>query len=893
MTKMLHLAATRIVGICLLLLMVSLGASQAQTAKRVTIRELNSYTSLTSLDQIPDQQYTDSLVSFTAIISSYPKDSGLATYDETNNSIGRIHVFVTDTSAASMGRDGMSMQIVETDVSMIEGFSRGSIVNVTGKLTFYYNTAQFDLESITDITPDLWVEGTTEIPDRYKALLNPIDVTVADLNKWTSSGTMELNLDNYTKYANAYVKISNATVVNVSVGSDNRPNWALKQGDNLIYIYDASLRYRNDRTTYKEGYNYRHTEDGNFEPPAPGSVVNVSGYLALEGDNPDGLTTSGKDAFSINPFDDGIVWLNNVRHVNGKDGFVWPNDLEVIGNPPSFSKYSISTHTPKSTEQVTVSLDIVANNSATVKTVNMVYNDGTGEKKEAMTNSSGDTYTFTFPTFTNFTSVSFHIEATDSQDLTGIYPQGSGDSFIVLDQEINSIAVIQKTSDGMTGPSPLDGVGEVPMNLTAWVVADSADGYVAIQDSKDPWSGVFLDAAAPGVKSLKRGDKITITKGTVFEDYSVTYLTVSEMTKVSSGNDISGLIPDLLTQDITNSAAKGEPYEGMLIRFNDVKITTNQADYPNDYGEFEIGSRQGGGALDTVKANQGLRIDDGTNDHGTVAQLTADLNRNIRIGAQLQSVTGALWYSYGNFKMIMRSLNDFVSTQWTSPTRTIKLLNPTNNADVTVDHNLTVQWGTSKDYDGNKVHYIWALTTPKDTTFKNTLAMLDSDNNGADPQLSLPYKTVDDLLSSAGLKVGDSTDLIWTVFMTDGLDTVQTSTYSAPDFTGNYNKVKLTRANETAIENDNIRPQKFALEQNYPNPFNPTTTINYSIPHNVKVRLTVYDVLGRRVAMLVNRVQNAGTYHITFNARQLSSGMYFYRLETPDKVIIRKMMLIK
>jgi hypothetical protein len=152
---------------------------------------------------------------------------------------------------------------------------------------------------------------------------------------------------------------------------------------------------------------------------------------------------------------------------------------------------------------------------------------------------------------------------------------------------------------------------------------------------------------------------------------------------------------------------------------------------------------------------------------------------------------------------------------------------------------------------------------------------------------------VDNLLLAAGLKVGDSTDLIWTVFMTDGYDTVQTSTYTAPDFAPVYSKVKLTRANETAIEQDNIRPQKFALEQNYPNPFNPTTTINYSIPHNVKVRLTIYDVLGRRVAMLVDRVQNAGTYHITFDARQFSSGMYFYRLETPDKVITRKMLLIK
>ncbi len=883
MTKMLRTIVLQATGICLLLLATGLGVSKAQTAKQVTIRDLNSYSSLTSLGDIPNQYYADSLVSFTAIISSYPKDSGLATYTESTNSISRIHVFVTDTSAASMGRDGMSMQIVETDYNLIENFGRGSVVDITGKLTFYNSTAQFDLVSITDITPDLLVSGN--LPTRYNDLLKPVDVSVSDLNKANSDGTMQINLANYPKYAGTYVKITNATVVNVSLG--DRPNWALKQGDNLIYIYDTSLRYRNDQSTYRTGYNFRHQEDGTFEPPPPGSVVNLSGYITLNGDNPDGLDAPGEQSFSINPFDDGIVWLNDVKHENGVDGFTWPNDLEVVGNPPSFANYTISDHTPTSTDQVIVSVDVTPNNGTTLSSVDIWYTDGTDTTTTAMTHGSGDTYTFTFSTFANYKSVSFHITATDSKGLTGLYPQGGNDSFIVLDQEVNSIAIIQESSDGA---SPLAGVGEIPMNLTAWVVADSADGYIAIQDSKNKWSGIFLDATAPGVKSLKRGDRINITKGTVFENYGVTYLTVSAMTKMASGEDISTLIPDILTEDITYGANKGEPYEGMLVKFDDVKILTNQADYPSDYGEFEIGSRQGGGTADTLTAGHGLRIDDGTNDFGTSAQLTADLNENIRIGAQLQSVTGAMYYTFGNYKLIMRSLSDIVSTQWTTPIRTIKLLNPTNSANVTVNNDLTIQWGTSKDYDGNKVHYIWGLFTANDTT---SITMASSDNNGEDPTLTLSYQTVDNLLSAAGLKIGDSANMLWTVFMTDGKDTVQTSTYSAPDFTPVYSKVTLTRANYTAIDNENATPRKFALDQNYPNPFNPTTTINYSVPHNVKVRLTIYDVLGRRVALLVDRVQNAGSYHITFDARQLSSGMYFYRLETPGKTITRKMMLIK
>ncbi|HBQ59643.1 MAG TPA: hypothetical protein DD671_08470, partial [Balneolaceae bacterium] len=88
-------------------------------------------------------------------------------------------------------------------------------------------------------------------------------------------------------------------------------------------------------------------------------------------------------------------------------------------------------------------------------------------------------------------------------------------------------------------------------------------------------------------------------------------------------------------------------------------------------------------------------------------------------------------------------------------------------------------------------------------------------------------------------------------------------------------------------------PEKFALEQNYPNPFNPTTVIQYSVADVSNVQLQVFDVLGRRVATLVNEVQAPGAYTVNFNARNLSSGTYFYRIEAGDFSSIKKMMLIK
>ena len=88
-------------------------------------------------------------------------------------------------------------------------------------------------------------------------------------------------------------------------------------------------------------------------------------------------------------------------------------------------------------------------------------------------------------------------------------------------------------------------------------------------------------------------------------------------------------------------------------------------------------------------------------------------------------------------------------------------------------------------------------------------------------------------------------------------------------------------------------PVEFALSQNYPNPFNPKTTINFALAENSKVKLTVTDVLGREVATLASGNYNAGYHTIVFNAENLPSGIYFYKLEAGDNVSVKKLMLMK
>jgi len=200
-------------------------------------------------------------------------------------------------------------------------------------------------------------------------------------------------------------------------------------------------------------------------------------------------------------------------------------------------------------------------------------------------------------------------------------------------------------------------------------------------------------------------------------------------------------------------------------------------------------------------------------------------------------------------------------------------------------------------------------TDPKDLTIK----------------LRTPHNTEIELFRNSGLSV-PSTGLFGTVFS----DTAQTPidsgsvTYtgyflpyqvleslnsyspdgqwvlvisnSNPGDTGTLKKWCLKFAYESPVGIQTIGdqlPEKFSLHQNYPNPFNPVTNIKFSIPKSGNVSLKVYDILGREVAELVDEFKPQGNYLVDFNASFLSSGVYFYRLETSEFTEVKKMVLVK
>jgi ELWxxDGT repeat protein len=104
---------------------------------------------------------------------------------------------------------------------------------------------------------------------------------------------------------------------------------------------------------------------------------------------------------------------------------------------------------------------------------------------------------------------------------------------------------------------------------------------------------------------------------------------------------------------------------------------------------------------------------------------------------------------------------------------------------------------------------------------------------------------------------------------------------------------RYTETKPTGIVNNKEIPGAFALFQNYPNPFNPSTTISYSIAKAGEVKLNVYDIIGNKVASVVNENKPAGSYSVQFNAAALPSGIYFYRLESESYFNTKKFILLK
>ena len=152
----------------------------------------------------------------------------------------------------------------------------------------------------------------------------------------------------------------------------------------------------------------------------------------------------------------------------------------------------------------------------------------------------------------------------------------------------------------------------------------------------------------------------------------------------------------------------------------------------------------------------------------------------------------------------------------------------------------------------------------------------------------VPLSDIYNVLQENGIE--DTLGFHWNVVSTDGQ--LLTEASNGPRYVVFDIGYMLSNTEELGI------PDVFALHQNYPNPFNPVTTIRYDIPEQSNVRVDVYNVLGQKVAELVNKNHQPGFYTVNWDGTNmvgsaLSSGMYFYRIDAEKFTAVKKLLLVK
>jgi len=194
----------------------------------------------------------------------------------------------------------------------------------------------------------------------------------------------------------------------------------------------------------------------------------------------------------------------------------------------------------------------------------------------------------------------------------------------------------------------------------------------------------------------------------------------------------------------------------------------------------------------------------------------------------------------------------------------------------------SVEWSESSDPDDDPITYSWQLSD--NPSFGEPRLEMPSDSDGTANMLETQFGTVSDFLADRGIEIGDSLTLYHRAVTSDGIHEVG----------GPASTIELTRGYvSVGTETAQDIPGAFVLHNNYPNPFNPTTTFAFDLPAPAHVMLTIHDLVGRQIDIVVSSRLPSGSFAYTWEAGHLPSGVYFYRLQTDSHIAAKKLTLVK
>jgi hypothetical protein len=818
--------------------MVSLlTAMPGMAQQEVTIRELNTYTStITSQADLSAHPLNGVSVIYDAVVVAYPRNSGLATPNKGASGAepGRIHLFVTDVNAIDDGREGMSMQLVVSGAEQrtLETLQRGDVITVTGNLSFFGNESQF---SATDVT----YLGGVEDPaySNLAPLLDPIELDLTDVNQNVpGTNTNKWVASAYSKYIHTYVKFKGVEIIDRLEGTKgSRPWFVMSDGNTSLMTSDISLRYRNDRETY----GFKVTEDGGVKDTVLSLNYNYrrkdAGLDGRFNPPPTGSVVDVSGYLVLDDFDPTGVDANDTertfRIVPWEDGIRWTADGTDTSN-------RITTGIPNDLEvkgfAPTLDQFTVTPDSGVTST------DQVAVSIDVLKPENDYTIDSVMIAFSDYPYTA------DSGDTTTAAMTGSGDTYsytfntfpeyITVDYTITAYA---KTADGVGTKARQSGSFQVisatetaPVSFTP-TANETYINLVSVELSTvTPNSTIYYtdDGSTPDESSTEYTAPINLT-----ESATIKAVAKGSGLTLSAVNERSYSVTKQINE-VSTLASIRDGVEGDVYKYTGNAVVT--------YARPSSGRNQ----IFLMDASGGLLIDDSPN----------VITSAYAIGDVMTGVQGELSL-YNGLSQFLPALDPGAPTATAAVTPvTVPLADITASAHQSML--IKVEGVTFADAGG---------------TFEGGKNYDISDGSGNTMNFRTNFSEAD--------YIGE---------------TIPTGKVNITALVGVYNSPQLTARSKddfedaTSNELDGI-PDKFALQQNYPNPFNPTTVIRYSVADVSGVQLQVYDILGRKVATLVNEVKTPGSYTVNFNASALGSGTYFYRIEAGDFTAIKKMMLIK
>lgn len=617
-----------------MILLLGAGMAFAQTYPEKSLFDLNfipmdslriaDSLGVTGRSSLTNSQYLGDTVTVTGVVLTAPPIVG-------NTKVsGNWSFYVQSTDSAEWG--GMNVFYYDSTAAISAGYGAidtGYVIQFTGYLMKYSSTSIMGNFELVPIPGDVSIVGINS------SRPEPAEVKLSDLVQGDLRSGGKMKFYPGTKYKGAYVVIRNVTVKDRVKSSSGQWSWTIQDAQgNTIGTYDIS-QYFSARPAY--------AVDPKWEPPPPGSKLDyVRGILMA-------YSSYG---YEIAP--------------------MYPGDIKG-DYTPSITATGFSTRRslafPGPTDQVTVRTEVTPTNpdaSIKIDSVFVHYSVSNGSYARIKTTAdTSDMYVATIPAQAAGSFVKYFFEAW-SDSLVSLSPDTSSTAlFYYVKAGGYTIRDVQYTPfrDGNSGAVDL------PVTVTGIVQADTSDfpaeldhrnnaaktPRVFIQDAAASWSGIMLyDTLA---YPLHRGDSVTVT-GTVSEYSGMTELTVTSATVVQSGKQT--FIPVKLQTGTVGGKPGGdadaEQWESVLVQFDGVTITNNDPD-----PSYSITTANGSFREYMVNDGSGdCRVDDdGSNTYSVDPHDTTWRFQIVPKGASIESLTGILEYTFGNYKLYPRTNADF------------------------------------------------------------------------------------------------------------------------------------------------------------------------------------------------------------------------------------------